>query len=559
MAAPVFIDFNPQTPINAAWLNAITQAVYVAMGNASQQPPTTAAQIIANLGLSGPSGAVNISYTQPYAGAVQQTLASNLARKVAPEDFGASVSAVDNSVALQLWLNAGAAGANLVAGVGVYNFTSPLVLGAASNLQLKGAGPYSTVFNYTGTNTTVDIISLGSNAGSQSNNLNLSGFRVSSSTKMTSGTGLHLQNMARSFLSDITIDGQDGNGNLWNGIWFDQVDVISYIGFLISSQNDGLRVNGGVGFRPKSDLFIDQGKIAPANGTTQAVGVRMGGAFGGFQIGTVDIIGNGINFTVDTSLAAESNREVTFSGLAALDSSTTGANLYLSDGGTGAVWVELTGTWVASAATQGIYVANTSASYHITITGGNLANNNSDGLQNNSLNADINIVGTKVWANKGYGINNLGGYRVEAWAPNFDVNVLGNTNGSVFTLTNTSGSVLSTNGFSVSSSPTVTWGYDSTAAVLTIANGASAAVATGSGMLLVNMQNAGSDSGAYVVGGGGTVQIGASSGGKWVASTTTPAAGKASVAYNGSNYAIYNNTGISLNVGVGMLRTNSGN
>ena len=105
----------------------------------------------------------------------------------------------------------------------------------------------------------------------------------------------------------------------------------------------------------------------------------------------------------------------------------------------------------------------------------------------------------------------------------------------------------------VTNPATTSWTLDQGNNTVSIANGANAVLPAGSGMILVT-EFASGQSAIYVCGGGGCALV--SPANNWVASTTTPAAGKLSVQYNGSTgYAIYNNQGASEIVGVVSLRT----
>jgi hypothetical protein len=57
MTIPAFVDYSPATPITASFLNPVATAVFGALGDASNNPPTTAADVLANLGLSSSVGA----------------------------------------------------------------------------------------------------------------------------------------------------------------------------------------------------------------------------------------------------------------------------------------------------------------------------------------------------------------------------------------------------------------------------------------------------------------------------------------------------------------------
>lgn len=56
-----YIDYSAATPIKAAWLNDVNQLTYVVCGDGSLNPPTTAAQLIANLGVAPASTAATLA------------------------------------------------------------------------------------------------------------------------------------------------------------------------------------------------------------------------------------------------------------------------------------------------------------------------------------------------------------------------------------------------------------------------------------------------------------------------------------------------------------------
>lgn len=133
--------------------------------------------------------------------------------------------------------------------------------------------------------------------------------------------------------------------------------------------------------------------------------------------------------------------------------------------------------------------------------------------------------------------NNFNGRSLVTPAGAYNVRIFGNTN--------------------VPTIPSVAWTIDGASDTLVIANGANAPFAVGAGMLLVHAQNL-AQVAIYLAAGGGATLV--SGGATWVASTTTPAAGHASVQYDGStNYRIYNNTGGVITVGCVMLKANHGN
>lgn len=231
---------------------------------------------------------------------------------LSPEDFVSTAgSGSDDTDALNAWLAAlTATGRPGKLNGKTYLFSSPLVWVPPSATGGVIAGPASgrCYLNYTGADTTVDLITIGDGAAEQ-RKVHLFGFTVSSSTVMTAGAGLHLRRLCASSLVDVMADGEYGNGHLWNGVWFDGIGQIFYDKFEARAQNDGVRVNGlyydasdghGLAVHNGADLYLPNGKITGA-----AVGLRVGGAFGGLYGGTgLQIVANGIDVSIDNTLTA---------------------------------------------------------------------------------------------------------------------------------------------------------------------------------------------------------------------------------------------------------------
>lgn len=104
--------------------------------------------------------------------------------------------------------------------------------------------------------------------------------------------------------------------------------------------------------------------------------------------------------------------------------------------------------------------------------------------------------------------------------------------------------------------PTAGWAFDGSGNTVTIADGANAALASGSGLALVTNPADGS-MGLYIMGGGVCAAI--YSTGTWAASTTTPAAGKAAIAFDGATaYRLYNAYGSQQAFCVTLIKSRAG-
>ncbi|KIZ47400.1 MULTISPECIES: right-handed parallel beta-helix repeat-containing protein [Rhodopseudomonas] len=194
---------------------------------------------------------------------------------------------------------------------GRYTFSAPLVWAGKDNIQIVGAGRGASVLVYNGAATDVDLITFGDNSGNYTNNI-FSDFSVSSDTMMTGGYAFRLKGLSNSIVKRVNMDGQHGSGKLWHGIYFDGIQICRYEDYETYCQRDGVSVSGTVGAGPKALMHLKEGWQLGTN-YTDAVGIRIGGAFGGVYIDAVDVSGAMYAACiVDETLKAEQNREIFF-------------------------------------------------------------------------------------------------------------------------------------------------------------------------------------------------------------------------------------------------------
>lgn len=346
----------------------------------------------------GNASAANVTAT---GSTTARTLAARAADVVNAKDFGVKCDGTtDDTSALQVFLNAITSGKRGVLPSGTCLFSNTINL-PNSYASLFGSGMYSTTLEYDGVSTTADLISFGAQA-TQTVGLDVEGFRVMSTTAMTSAAAaaIHIKTVVRSTFKNIVADGQDGNGNLWNGIWFDQVDTVHLSNFESRGQNDAMRVNGVVGSGAKADLFVTHGKVG-----SSGAGVHIGGAFGGLVIDDVDDIVNGTNVLVDTALASEGNRELFFGHGFLADSASSSDNFYINDALAASGIISIRG-WVASSTTaSGVHVVHWAGS-RLNINAATIFNNKLDGVRIDDSTPIVNVSpDTMIRNNQGYGIN----------------------------------------------------------------------------------------------------------------------------------------------------------
>lgn len=113
----------------------------------------------------------------------------------------------------------------------------------------------------------------------------------------------------------------------------------------------------------------------------------------------------------------------------------------------------------------------------------------------------------------------------------------------------------------ISVAPTSSWASDFSGCSVSIANGSNASLTAGSGMILLTDTSSTGATGLYICGGNSVIFIATTTAGAaFVTPTTTPAAGKACVAYDGAGaYRIYNNIGSTVVFQVATFRTRSAN
>lgn len=345
----------------------------------------------------------------------------NFCDKINVKDFGAKGDgSPDDKLVVQAALDlAQAKGVPAYFPAGIYNATPNLYTSGAC---IVGDGPYQTVFQDDAE--TGDILYAGN--ATPIINLFLSGFRVASLTQKTDGAGVHLENVGRSALLNVTADGQDGNGNLWHGFWFDRVGFVTHDRFEARAQQDGLRVNGSAnGTGPIADLYCSNYKIALSGN-----GVHIGGGFGGAQFGIGAIIANNVNVRISQDIAARSNRAVLFGEQCSIDAGTN-QNVIINDPGTTGIqqYFQFEGGWNAGAGSHAIDVQSCSAEARLSVAG-RYWNNGGDALRISSL-LHLITKGLNTQTNGGWGINPtiaLPGSRVTLSRAD---NLVGDANGAI--------------------------------------------------------------------------------------------------------------------------------
>lgn len=247
----------------------------------------------------------------------------------------------DNTTAIQAWFNSFQSGGEYFMPSGVFCFSSPLTIPSVSNIKLKGASSTGTILMYTGTNKTVNLITYGDGTTSLTGST-FKSFKIDSRTKMTAGTAFRMRKMqAGSQVWDINVGTLNTASNLWDGLWFDNVNVCTYEQSRLGVQNEAFIVNGVTGTDEGSDLSVNNITVVGAE-----IAYHVAGGFGGIYFGTTLAFACGRNYVVDNARATQRNREIFFDtpcvsdgcrdvGIHINDTLTAGGVIYLNAVGIG--------------------------------------------------------------------------------------------------------------------------------------------------------------------------------------------------------------------------------
>ncbi len=195
--------------------------------------------------------------------------------------------------------------------------TAPLVLDRPYG-SISGSGMWGTSrLLYTGTDTTVDLLQVGSGrtVGSgltSTGYTTLRDFAVESAVKMTAGFAIHEMGTQFVTYENIALGRQQDPINLWGGFYFDQIDWTRVTTFFVAAQDDCVAVSGhgaegNPATGPQYDLWLDGGRIEGCH-----IGVHAGGGFDGAFFDHMMVTGVDYDAVVDNALSPHPNQEILF-------------------------------------------------------------------------------------------------------------------------------------------------------------------------------------------------------------------------------------------------------
>lgn len=237
---------------------------------------------------------------------------SNLTIKNA-KDYGAvGDGIVDDSAALQSWLD-DLTGDDLgYLPAGDYLIRTPLVAPNIDNLSIKGESNSKIIADFA----IGDILTFGGSP--RKRHLYLDGLWIDGAISHTSGAAIKIIGYANyNKIVNIKIgDYGSGTALLYDGIVFEYTHVCHFENFTINVNNEGLIVYGDPNnvYANSSDLFVNNGSILHC-----PVGLHLAGGFGGLYLDNVLIFGGKAGYRQNNTYCTLANREIFFSNTVCID------------------------------------------------------------------------------------------------------------------------------------------------------------------------------------------------------------------------------------------------
>lgn len=343
-------------------------------------------------------------------GGVDRTLHDKLSEQVSVKDFGAKGDGVtDDTAAIQNWINY--VTANQSTGrlnAGNYKITSTLVFPVTNTFKIVGDGYGSTSITWAGILSPSAIIQIGDGTAFVYN-VDMSGFAIYSSVKLTSGAAIKANCLYNSRLHDIMIySGTTGIAQtLWDGFWFNGTNQVFIHNCIATScQNDGLIVNGvrmAGGINAYTNLYVHNSFFD----YNLRYGIHCAGDFGSLFVDMTETMGNVIsNVCVDNERASYMNREIVVGANGINDGIRVSKYCYLiNDSLANYSSISISSGYIGNATSHGIYIQHWTNS-QVLFGSGRILNCVGDGVHISDSTTRVALGGgLSIDSNQGWDVN----------------------------------------------------------------------------------------------------------------------------------------------------------
>jgi hypothetical protein len=456
--------------------------------------------------------------------------------------FGAIGDGItDDTVAINRFFAAVAAGLSGKISNGIYKFTAALTPLVGNNITIFGDGDGS-ILQYAGASVTPgDLITIGDGSATYFG-LKLSGFTIGSNINLTAGFGLRVRKIYYSNI-DVNINGSiASSGKLFGGLWLDGCFYQNLATTRIFSTSKQLLCTnclethcGDVDIRAVSNV-----------GT---IGIHLAGGNGAFYAERARQQAANLGMLIDNSVVASANIQIFLDQGATFDSNTTAA-LQINDtlGASSISKIIRADAWFASSiAGSGILVSAWPGG-KITSSGGIFINNN---VGINSADTSARLVlgsGVQVNNNLSFGLN-----ATAPWSVISDAQMVGNITANFSPNVSPTGMHYGT--LQVAQPAATGWGIDfaqTPSNVIAVAG--SITLATGSGLVTVHNDSTGLFA-LFIVYAGNVIKIA----GDGSIVSGAPAASQVGLQFTAGVYKLTNGYASAQSVYVGLIRTRPSN
>lgn len=463
----------------------------------------------------------------------ENSLGSKLTRTLSAKDgpFNAKGDgSTDDLAALNSWASHAGPGTQLILPAsGAYNISAPMSAITGHDIDIRGEG--NSTLRYVGASPSPGNLMAIGDVSNSYNHIKLAGFRIISGTVLSGGFALWV-NKCRNVHLDVILGDEYDTYSLFRGLSVAGVDM-RFNSTSIYALNTLLTVGEGYEYHCQN-MYLKGNQAARAG-----YGIHVGGGVGGFYTEQVTQQFNDVGIMVDTAINGIGNLQI-FAETGTFDVNTT-AGMKINDGTSNPIGKSIKiSNWLASTVVgANLHIQNWNTGV-IAIGDVICTNGASSGIYIEDPNCFVTIgSGAKIYNNAGYGVDAAVPVGIGCLADLGD-NTLGGVSSNVNIQSVVSGAIKS------SQDPTKGWARDATFNTVPIANGANVKLAgdlNTSGEITIVDDTSGHIA-TYLVGGGSATLVSTTNTSIWVAATTTPAAGRASINSNGSNgYNIYNNLG----------------
>lgn len=280
---------------------------------------------------------------------------------------------------------------------GTYIIKDTLTIGDIDDIKIMGAGTANTKILYDGTDTTKNLIVIGTGAGIK--RVNVKGFAFYSNIRMSSGAALKIvKAIEGSYIEDILINDLNSY-NLYDGIELEKFNVVFANNIKMSYGHDNILLHGDSNDFYLNNCFMNY---------SQKSAIHCAGGVGGIYIENTLLWSPAIGLRIDQDKSTSGNREFFLSETFVIDAIVDNG-IYIDAPNSTAMNIESyafisgAGYWSSTPYKNNVYIKDCPIGV-LEFIGGVFNHATAYGLYNLDSTCKIIINGTRITNNAGGGV-----------------------------------------------------------------------------------------------------------------------------------------------------------